>query len=129
MNIYLNLWILFLKSVYRHLSFLLHACCDCAVSSFSMSKNTLFNYFTRSPASQASKTLGSPNSVAPTTPKRPPFKENSVTPKSTPKSANGTSKKQKISNSGSKKTTEKRKPRQLGNFLLCYIYLFQLLNY
>lgn len=81
-----------------------------------MSKNTLFNYFTRSPASTASKTNGSP-CVESTTPKRP-SKDTVVTPKTkkTPaKSVNKSSKKDKIANGGSsKKTTEKRKPKQFG---------------
>lgn len=93
-----------------------------------MSKNTLFNYFTKLPGSSESpKTNGSPNSLPSKTPKRP-SKENSVTPKRTPKSVNGSSKKDKmtngsskkdkITNDSSKKTTEKRKPKQLGNLLI-----------
>lgn len=88
-----------------------------------MSKNTLFNYFTRSPSSGAPKTSGSPtpeSAVTSKTPKRQlsnTNKSNSVTPKRTPKSAvNGSSAKKTISNNGStKKTTEKRKSRLLGN--------------
>lgn len=87
-----------------------------------MSKNTLFNYFTRSPASTVSKTNGSPN-VESKTPKRP-SKDDSITPKTkkTPaKSVNGSSRKDKIANgSTSKKATEKRKPKELGNNLIYY---------
>ena len=88
-----------------------------------MSKNTLFNYFTRSPSSGAPKTNGSPKPdevVASKTPSKRQLsnanKGNSVTPKRTPKSAvNGSSGKKAVSNGGStKKTTEKRKPRPLG---------------
>lgn len=83
-----------------------------------MSKNTLFNYFTRSPASAASKTTsGSSNNDVSKTPKRP-LKDDSVTPKRTPKSNNGTAKKDKIANGSSKKPTDKRKQLQHGNILL-----------
>lgn len=95
-----------------------------------MSKNTLFNYFTRSPASQASckpnespatTSNGSPNGVSSKTPKRP-FKENSTpTPKRTPKSVSGSSKKYQSNNSSSKKTVEKRKSKQLGNILFNWL--------
>lgn len=87
-----------------------------------MSKNTLFNYFTRSPSTGAPKTNGSPKSdgvVASKTPSKRQLsnKGNSVTPKRTPKSAvNGSSGKKNVSNgSSTKKITEKRKPRPLGN--------------
>lgn len=83
-----------------------------------MSKNTLFNYFSRSPAAAsngASKTSGSPSSATPS--KRQSSKQNSVTPKRTPKSVNGSAKKDKVSDhSSSKKTTEKRKPKKLGKY-------------
>lgn len=84
-----------------------------------MSQNTLFNYFSRSPAaasSGASKTTGSPCSATPS--KRQSSKQNSATPKRTPKSVNGSAKKDKVSdNCSSKKTTEKRKPKKLGKYL------------
>lgn len=89
-----------------------------------MSKNTLFNYFTRSPSTGAPKTNGSPKPegvVASKTPSKRQlsntYKGNSVTPKRTPKSAvNGSSGKKNVSNSSStKKITEKRKPKPLGN--------------
>ncbi|XP_025192945.1 DNA mismatch repair protein Msh6 [Melanaphis sacchari] len=87
-----------------------------------MSKNTLFNYFTRSPSSGAPKTNESPKPAGVVSSKTPSKrqlsntnKDNFVTPKRTPKSAvNGSSGKKTINNSGStKKTTEKRKPRPL----------------
>lgn len=81
-----------------------------------MSKNTLFNYFSRSPASAskgASKMDGSTSSATPS--KRQSSKQNSVTPKRTPKSVNGSAKKDKVSDSSSsKKPTDKRKPKKLG---------------
>lgn len=82
-----------------------------------MSKNTLFNYFTRSPASTTPKTNGSSlNNEISKTPKRP-AKDTSVTPKRTPNSVNRSSKKVEVSNGSAKKTTEKRKPIQLGNII------------
>lgn len=93
----------------------------CTPSTINMSKNTLFNYFTRSPASEASKKNESPINVS-NTPKRP-LKDNSITPKSknsTPKSANRSSKKENVNNGSSKKDSEKRKPKQLGINLFYY---------
>jgi len=89
-----------------------------------MSKNTLFNYFTRSPSSGAPKTNGSPKPDSVMSSKTPSKRQlsinnkgDSVTPKRTPKSAvNGSSGKKTISNGAStKKTTEKRKPKPHGN--------------
>lgn len=89
-----------------------------------MSQNTLFNYFTRSPAPGTLKTNGSPSSNGVTTSKTPkrPSKNDSTTPKRTPKSSasNGSSKKGKIGDGSLKKTTtEKKKPyEQLGKLSL-----------
>lgn len=85
-----------------------------------MSKNTLFNYFTRSPGSGAPKTNGSPKpdgvKSSNTPSKRPLSNTNKDTPKRTPKSAvNGSSVKKNRNGSSTKNTTEKRKPRPLGN--------------
>ncbi|XP_050439278.1 DNA mismatch repair protein Msh6 [Adelges cooleyi] len=74
-----------------------------------MSKNTLFNYFSRSPVNSGQKVNGSPDESSFKTPKRP-SKQLSVTPKTAPKTANGSSKKPRTNNSSVKKTTDKRKP-------------------
>lgn len=97
-----------------------------------MSKNTLFNYFTRTPT-PASKTNKPPGDEQPSSTPNHPLKENSITPKRTQRSvSNGSSKKKKISNNSSKKTTEKkRKPSVTGNILIylyMYIYIFLYLS-
>lgn len=71
-----------------------------------MSKNTLFNYFSKSPVTPGSKIKEPPKPVESKTPKRPAKGE-----VVTPKNVKDSSKKSRINNGSTKKTTEKRKPK------------------
>ncbi|XP_050523673.1 DNA mismatch repair protein Msh6 [Daktulosphaira vitifoliae] len=71
-----------------------------------MSKNTLFNYFSKSPGTPSSKVKESPKRVETKTPKRSAQRE-----VVTPKNVKDSSKKPKLNKSSTKKTIEKRRQK------------------